>query len=283
MITARYHALTVGAIFLALAVGVLLGSGLLSQSATAPDGDDGDPARDTALVAFEDSYAERTSGGLIDGTLSDRSVVVLTLPGARSSEVQGITSRLEDAGATVTGTTALTTKLLDPTNRQFAVSVAEESGDPDAGVEGYALVGDVLAASVLGEDGAEPGEQAGTIRSAFDEGGLTSGDDRPDRLASAAVIVAGPSQVGETGEVLTGLVRALASSGSAALLAGPSSSSLDGGAVATVRQEDLAVATIDVTDSGAGRAVAALALARALDGETGAWGTSRSADGPLPR
>lgn len=282
MITARYHALTIGAVFLALAVGVLLGSGLLNQT-DAPTGDDDAPQRDTALVSFEDAYADRTAGGLVDGTLSDRSVVVLTLPGARSAEVDDVRSRLEEAGATVTGTTSLTAKLLDPSNRQFAVSVAEESGDPEAGSEGYALVGSVLARSLLGEDGAAPGEDASTIRSAFDEGGLTSGDDRPEELAGTAVVVAGPSQVGETGEVLTGLVRALASAGDGALLAGPSSSSLDGGAVSTVRQEDLAVATVDVTDSSAGRVVAALALARAADGETGAWGTSRSADGPLPR
>ena len=43
------------------------------------------------------------------------------------------------------------------------------------------------------------------------------------------------------------------------------------------------VSTVDVTDSAAGRAVTALALARVAAGETGAWGTSRSQDGSVPR
>ena len=85
------------------------------------------------------------------------------------------------------------------------------------------------------------------------------------------------------GAWLSERAAALAGTGDGTLLAGPSASSLDGGAVDVVRREASQVSTVDVTDSAAGRAVTALALARVAAGETGAWGTSRSEDGSVPR
>jgi hypothetical protein len=69
------------------------------------------------------------------------------------------------------------------------------------------------------------------------------------------------------------------------VLAGPSTSSQDGGVLAELRDSDAAtqVSTVDVTDTAAGRVVVALALASEADGQTGSWGTARSADGSLPR
>ena len=54
--------------------------------------------------------------------------------------------------------------------------------------------------------------------------------------------------------------------------------------LAALRDSDAAsqVSTVDVTDTAAGRVVVALALAREAEGQSGSWGTSRSADGPLP-
>lgn len=287
MITFRYHLVTIAAVFVALAAGVALGAGVLDESGSAPEGDAG-TTRDTALTRFEDGYAARTAGALVDGTLADRSVVLLTLPGARDEEVEGVRASLEDAGATVTGVTELTSRLLDPANRQFAESVAEESGSGvDAVTEaeaGYARVGAALSRTVLGEDGAELDEAARTIAAAFGEGDLVAGDERPDELASLAVVVTGPSSISGRAEVLTGLVRAIGSAGEGALVAGPSTSSQDGGAVDAVRRDDSGgeVSTVDVIDTAAGRAVAALALSRSADGQDGSWGTSRSADGALP-
>lgn len=281
MITFRYHLVSIAAVLLALAAGVALGAGVLDESLTAPEDGSTSTGGDAALASFEDGYAARTSSGLIDGSLDDRSVVVLTLPGARDDEVAGVRRDLERAGATVTGTVGLTAKLIDPGNRQFAESVAEEAA-PDASGEGYTRVGAALGSSVLGEAGGELDETARTVASAFDEGGLTTTDEAPDAFADLAVVVTGPSRVGDAAEVLSGLVRSIAGSGSGALVAGPSSASREGGAVDVVRREASQVSTIDVTDSAAGRAVTALALARAADGETGSWGTSRSNDGPVP-
>jgi hypothetical protein len=281
MITFRYHLVSVAAVLLALAAGVALGAGVLDDRLTTAGDTTSAAGGDSALASFEDGYAARTAPGLIDGSLDDRTVVVLTLPGARDDEVAGVQRDLERAGATVTGTVALTAKLLDPANRQFADSVAGES-DPDATGEGYARVGAALGRSVLGRSGADLDDTARTVASAFDEGALTDADEAPDTFASLAVVVTGPSRVADGAEVLSGLVRSLAGAGSGALVAGPSSSSRDGGAVDVVRRDASQVSTVDVIDTAAGRAVTALALARVAAGENGAWGTSRSNDGPLP-
>jgi hypothetical protein len=282
MITFRYHLVSVAAVLLALAAGVALGAGVLDERLTAPADDAAPSGGDSALVSFEDGYAARTAPGLIDGTLDDRTVVVLTLPGARDGEVAGIRRDLERAGATVTGTVGLTAKVLDPANRQFSESVAQESA-PDVTGEGYARVGAALGRSLLGRSGADLDETARTVASAFDEGGLTDAEQAPDAFASLAVVVTGPSRAGDGAEVLSGLVRSLAGSGSGVLVAGPSTASRDGGAVDVVRRDASQVSTVDVTDTSAGRAVTALALARVAAGESGAWGTSRSSDGPVPQ
>jgi hypothetical protein len=69
------------------------------------------------------------------------------------------------------------------------------------------------------------------------------------------------------------------------VLAGPSPSSLEGGVVAALRDSDATsqVSSVDVTDTAAGRVVVALALATEARGQSGAWGTSRSSDGAVPR
>ena len=186
MITFRYHLVSIAAVLLALAAGVALGAGAL-DGRFAPDREEGSSSGgDSALVSFENGYAARTSTGLIEGTLDDRSVVLLTLPGADAEQVAGVRRNLERAGATITGTVALTSKLVDPANRQFAESVTEEAA-PDSTGEGYARVGAALGRSLLGRAGRELDQTARTTASAFEEGGLTSASAAPERFAGQAL------------------------------------------------------------------------------------------------
>jgi hypothetical protein len=55
--------------------------------------------------------------------------------------------------------------------------------------------------------------------------------------------------------------------------------------LAALRDSDAAsqVSTVDVTDTAAGRVVVSLALAQEAKGQSGSWGTARSADGAVPR
>ena len=288
MISFRYHLVTIAAVLLALAAGVALGSGPLDDGSVLTGDDDG-PGADPAVARFEAGYANRTSGALLKDVLKGRSVVVLTLPGARAEETKGIRDDIEDAGGTITGEVQLTSKLVDPANRQFAEGVAQQSASEVEGVTGagnsYARIGAALGRSVLGGQGKDLDTAANTISSAFDEGDLVTYEAKPSKFAGLAVLVSGPGRAGDSAPVSAQIAAAIDRSGGGAVLAGPSTSSQDGGVLAALRDSDAAtqVSSVDVTDTTAGRVVVALALAREADGQSGSWGTSRSADGAVPR
>ncbi|GAA2069623.1 copper transporter MctB [Aeromicrobium halocynthiae] len=285
MISFRYHLVSVAAVFVALSLGLVLGSGYLAQSVSTAGG--GGQDGDEGLTSFEDGFAARTVPGLVDGTLEDRTVVVLTMPSARAEEVDPLVETLEAAGATVTGRGALSSTLVDPANRQFAESVAEESATDVESVtaagDAYTRVGAALARSVVGEGARD--DQARTISSAFVEGELLSWESEPSDAADLVVVVAGPGRSGDAASALGPMLTAIDSASTATLLAGPSRSSLDGGLVAAIRDSDVAgeISTVDVLDTAAGRGVATLALARAAADDNGDWGTDRSADGAVPQ
>jgi hypothetical protein len=290
VISFRYHLVSIAAVLLALAAGVALGAGPLDDnSVLSGDSAGAGTSADPAVARFESGYAALTSGALLKDALKGQSVVVLTLPGARAEETKDIKANIEKAGADVTGEVQLTAKLVDPANRQFAEGVAQQSASDVKGVTGsgdsYGRIGTALGRSVLGDRGKKVDTTANTIGSAFDEGQLLSYASKPTTFATLAVIVSGPGHTGDAGSVSAQISKAIDGAGSGAVLAGPSTSSQDGGALAALRDSDAAsqVSTVDVTDTAAGRVVVPLALAREAKEQSGSWGTSRSADGAVPR
>ncbi|MCW2769618.1 MAG: hypothetical protein JWR27_1051 [Aeromicrobium sp.] len=291
MINFRFHLVSIAAILIALAAGIALGSGPLDDAGDALSGKDvASQASDPAVRAFETGYAGRTGGALLKGKLKGQSVILLTAPGASSAEVRGVSGDLVDAGATVTGEIALTNKVLSSSSRQFAEGVAQQSAADVPGVssagESYGRIGAALARSVMKDNGGKADSTATTIRSAFSEGDLIAETKAPKQLATLAVLVTGPQRSGgsEQSTVIAALATAFNGTARGIVVAGPSSSSTDGGAVKAVRDGDAGseISTVDVTDTAGGRIVVALAAAAQVGGKPGAWGTSRSADGAVP-
>lgn len=287
MINLRYHIVSLAAVLLALAAGIALGAGVLDESVAAPDDtDDAVTEISPALAGFDAGYAALTAPGLIGAKLKGVTVLVMTTPGARESEVNSLIENLTTAGATVTGQVELTSKLLSPSNRQFAVGVATQA-DPSASSadDDYARVGAAIGKAYLTQGDGALDDTARTIRSAFVEGGLLDPRQDPDRSAQLALVVSGPSGAGSAGEgtVISGIAPALDEAGRGVEVVGPVSSG-ENGVVAAVRGSDAAanVSTVDVTDSGTGRVASVLGLISEADGRSGAWGTSRAADGPVP-
>lgn len=294
MINFRYHVVSLAAVLFALAGGAALGAGVLD------DADDSSAVEtttssgsDAALRQFEAGFAGRTAEGLLGGRLKGESVVVLTVPGTDAAQVKGVTSDLELAGAEVTGEIALSSKLLDSSGRQFAEGVAQQAAQDVPGVDAagdtYGRVGAAFARAFLADRAATLDQTASTIRSAFVEGDLVTATRDPKRSATLAVLVAGPQRAGgaDQSTVVAALASAIGASdapGRGVVVAGPASSSTDGGVVKAVRDGDAAseVSTVDVTDSAAGRIVTVLAAAAQADGRPGAWGTQRSAGGAVP-
>jgi hypothetical protein len=291
VINFRFHLVSIAAILIALAAGVALGSGPLDDTGDSLRGAGSTAqAADPALAAFESGYAGRTSPALLKNKLKGQTVVILTVPGTSAAEVKGVSANLEAAGAEVTGQVGLTSKLLDSSGRQFAEGVAQQSaqdvpGVSDAG-DSYGRIGAALGRAFVADKAKAPDQTASTIRSAFSEGKLITMTTAPKKLADLTVLVSGPERAGGSDQsgVIAALAGALSDSGKGIVVAGPSSSSTDGGAVKAVRDGDSAteVSTVDVTDSPSGRVVTALVAAAQADGQPGAWGTSRSASGAVP-
>lgn len=290
MITFRYHLVSIAAILIALAAGIVLGSGPLDDAGDTLRGTS-TATTDPAVASFESGFAGRTAEGLLEDKLKGQSVVVLTVPGSSQGDVSGIVDDLKLAGAEVTGQVELSSKLLSSADRQFAEGVAQQSAADVPGVSGagdsYGRIGAALARGFMADETTAADQTAATIRSAFTEGDLISSDAAPANLATLAVLVAGPERAGtdERSTVVAALAGALNETGNGVVVAGPTSSSTDGGVVKAVRDGTLAtsISTVDVTDSAAGRIVTVLAAAAQVGGQPGAWGTSRSSGGALPQ
>ncbi|MFC7572173.1 copper transporter [Klenkia terrae] len=127
MIDFRYHLVSLIAVFLAVALGIVIGTtalngGLLDNLQTQVSGlqEDKRSLEDTnqGLQAQLDStggFAEEVGPALVAGTLTGRSVLLLVgNEDVDTDAVDEVTSLLGDAGATVTGTLRLNPAYSDP-------------------------------------------------------------------------------------------------------------------------------------------------------------------------
>lgn len=289
MINLRYHIVSLAAVFLALAAGIALGAGFLDEATTSSDNvEESRTQLSQALAGYDAAYASLTAPGLTAESLDGQSIIVFTTPSARSSEAADLIANVEAAGGVVSGEVELTSRLLNPSNRQFAEGVSTQAGGAEVAIgEGYDRIGAVLGRAYLATETTETDELARTIRAAFAEGALIETVTEPEVNSTAAIILTGPERTSSdnAGVVLSQFVQALDETGQGTVVAGPVSSGEDGGAVDVLRNSDAAsaVSTVDVTDSATGRVGVILALAQELEGNTGAWGTSRAASGPIPR
>ncbi|MGB4647320.1 MAG: copper transporter [Arcanobacterium sp.] len=113
MVEFRYHILTIGAIFLALAVGIILGAGPLQDSIVRALNSQVESLSDTnaelkaenIMLAEENARhneaIEAIAPFLTEGALADREIGIVILPGSTEEAVQSVRQRLADAGAQV--------------------------------------------------------------------------------------------------------------------------------------------------------------------------------------
>jgi len=115
----RYHLVSIVAVFLALAVGLLLGATQLKPlTQTALDNQSNQEkhtinslrAVNKTLqdeVGSDQQFAQAAAPRLLDGLLTGQRVVLVTAPTADSATISGVTTALQQSGAKVTGQVAL--------------------------------------------------------------------------------------------------------------------------------------------------------------------------------
>jgi len=306
VISLRYHAVSIAAVFLALAVGVLLGSAGVSDrllGAVAGQRDDlgGQVASLTAerdaLAAQQhagDAFADRIGPAAVRGLLQGQTVA-LVVAGADPRDRDAAAALLQQAGATVTGRVELTGAVGDPARadqlRELTSRLLPTGAQLPAASDTGSLVGGLLGGVLLTRDGAPEVDRndADAVLTGLTSAGFVVPGDVPGAAHLALVLTGGALDGGDAPDaaaVYARLAAQLDRSGVGAVLAGRDGSASATGAVGVARADPQiagALSTVDNVQSGAGRVAAVLALREQVDGRAGRYGTGTGAsDGPAP-
>lgn len=295
MITLRHHLLTIVAVFLALAAGIVLGGGPLSDvgptAATSSGEAETAPAADRAQTDYTESVVSALGPATLSGRLADRSVAVVTVPGADEQVVTALTEQVTAAGGTVSARYDLSADVVDPGQKSLVDTLGSQlltqqaEGDVAAEASTYDRIGQLLGLAIATKEaaGQDVNGKARAIVDAVSGAGLMA---KPGEVAqrSPLVLVVLGTDAGDEGSdaILAGLAQGLAVQAGGVVVAGATS---DGGEgqLGRLRADPVsaAVATLDGVDTAAGRVATILTLQRSLTTPGGAFGAS-GADGPVP-
>jgi hypothetical protein len=285
VISYRHHIVSLVAVFLALAVGVVLGGGPLTDL-----GRDDEPAASTVSAArdqrsadFGDAFAAASAGTLYGGRLQDHPVAIVTMPGADTQVVGPLADQVAAAGGQVTGTYAVRPTMTDPGDKSLVdtlgAQLVEQLGEgvvtPDAST--YVRMGQLVGRATAPGDLGAPAVRA--VRESLAGGELL--ESPADATAAGLVLVV----LGDTTDpaVLNGLVGGLASVVPGVVVTGETAAAAANGDLGRLRTTSAGdnVATVDGAETSLGQVTSILALIRAITTPGGSFGASGS-DGAVP-
>jgi hypothetical protein len=308
MIDFRYHLVSIVSIFLALAVGIVLGAGplkgdlgtRLTQETTALRADKADLRTQLDAekrgTAARDSFSSTVAPVIMKGQLTGKTVALVIAPGADSDLVKNTTASLVAADAKVGSTITLTDAWADPAKRTFRNTLADQLAElvkaPLVSKNPDELVATVLARAILGGKDQTTERVAPAASAALD--GLKAGDlvkVSPDQIApsSSAIFVGGPVKGSSQQDIdsrlanYVQLVRSLEVAGSGVVVVTPSNTTNpkeSADLVAAVRKDSDAVkvvSTVDDADLPMGQTTVVLALAEQYSGGNGQYGLAADA------
>jgi Copper transport outer membrane protein, MctB len=316
VINFRYHVVSIVAVFLALSIGIVLGSTelrgkALDTLAKASNNLAGDLSaartQNRTLqqeVSADQGFAQADEARLLDGLLTDQRVVLVAAPGAPGSVINGVAAALHQAGATVTGQLDLQPKLLDASesNQQYLSTLVNGLVTPgSSAANGTPLqqAAQLLGSAILTKNDPSSGgtDQSSTasktVLSSYGTAGLVSvASGEPSVPATLAVVItpASPPVGGDSDPANQGLItlaQELDSAGLGTVMAGPASGSVAGSAINALRASSAAaqISSVDDADSVFGQIVTVQALQLALTGhKPGDYGEDPGAGtaGPSP-
>lgn len=310
----RYHLVSIIAVFLALAIGIVVGTAALNgpiqdglrNSINRLSDDKRNLEADVedlrAQVTASDDFATSVGPQLVGDALADQRVLLVTTPDTSGDLADGLRLLLADAGASVTGSLEVRPALGEPEQRQLIEDLVAQvipagvqlpEGDP---VERAAAELAAALTSKPGTDEVDRGE-AQAVVSAFEEADLVSFSAEPGAeatLPSATLVLvlappgaeASPDAAEQQRlEALLTLAAAFDDRSRGVVVAGPSTSAEDGGLVHALREQSTVsaeVSSVDNADRGVGRIATVLALAEQTQDEVGQYGAGAGASAPLP-
>lgn len=299
MITLRNHVASLVAVFLALAVGIALGGGPLSSTATSDDESTSSTSKspaasDDSAAEYAEAFATASAARLYDDGLAGHAVALLAMPGAEAAQIKAINAQIVAAGGAITGTYTAGEALLDPDQKtevdQVGAELTTQLGDPrvDPTSPTYDRMGEVMALAMATDQASSVRADAAavTIREGLDDADfLTSPADVRNAPLILVVLPPGSDDEGAgvaTQAILSGLVNGMASNASGVVVTGDKESA-DSGELGALRESVLAgpISTVDGLETVIGQVTTVLALMNVLTGTGGSYGASGS-DGPVP-
>ena len=278
------------AIVMAMAAGIALGGGPLSDigrtpsQAAAPPAEPAADPQDEARAAYADAFAAGVAPGLYADRLHGHPVTIVTLPGADAEDVEALTAQVQAAGTQVIATYALRRGLVDTGEKTLVdtlgLQLVEQLGADvvSADATTYDRIGQLIGHAVSAAKRSEAMDPArvASLRASLQGAGLVAVPDGEPNLAPLVLVVSG-KEVEQP--VLAGLVAGLAAVARGVVVAGPTGDA----SVAALRAAPPVrpVATVDGTETAAGQVASILALVHVLTTPGGSFGAS-GADSPVP-
>ncbi len=294
MISLRSHVISLAAVFLALAIGVALGSGLLSNTVLSGLRDDKNEMQTQIDTLTDDNNAlnEKLSAAgdfdaqmaprILRDSLADKTVILFRTPDAADGDVEALTRVVEQAGGRVTGTVGLTQEFVDANSAEKLLSVVNSpivpagsqlsTGSVDQGSQAGDLLGIALLLNKDPKVAPVNEAQRDTVLAALrDTGFVTYGTERIGAANTALVVTGGAlgDDAGNQGATVARFAAGLAPHGSGTVLVGRDGSASGTSAVAVTRSDaalSSVVSTVDDVDSESGRITTVLALSELISG-----------------
>lgn len=309
MIDFRYHLVSIVAIFLSLAVGLILGATTLSdpllgrlkkEAAATGKTNEELRARQRQLekqIKGEEQFSQVLGPQIVTGRLRGQSVVLVETPGAGQDSLDkvGELAGAKYAGATVTGRVTIQKKFLDDDQAEYVSQLADQLKPAGttfpSGAGPYDKAGAVLASALVTKDAAKAGRDdtsGAAIIEAFKTAGFVTVSGKPGQHATLAVMAA-PSTPYQDGadidnKALISVASALDKADRGTVIAGPTTAATGDGLIAALRDSGAEenVSSVDTLDTSSGQVVTILALENEMANKAGQYGTGDGASTYLP-
>lgn len=309
MIDFRYHLVSLIAVFLAVALGIVIGTtqlngtvldGLEAQVGTLTDDKNALEAEADSLteqLSQNDAYDDAVAPLIVANRLVGSSVLVVVTNDEVTPEVVGqITSLLGASGAEMAGTLRLQPAFTDPQTAPDLQEYVTGSGLPPGVTlpetdETATLVASLMSQVLMRPANGGPAPQStatATVLAGLAALGVVTSESGDIDSADYVLVLTGGGFTGEDAETrnraLVSLAVALDTVGSGGVVAGDPSADAEGGLVAAIRADGGAatsLSTVNNVDAASGRVAALLALTAERTGQSGNYGVGEGTV-PLP-
>lgn len=308
MISMRSHVVSIAAVFLALAVGVVLGSTSLSERLLSHVAGDRDAlgaqvarlqAERTDLrneMAGSERFGKAVGPMAVRGQLEQRRVILFSTSNVTSQERDGVKQLLGSSGAKVTGELQLTEGFSDPDRadqlRQVVTRLLPAGIQLPSASDPGSLAGGLLGPLTLlnpqsQQPQTSPEERAAAL-AGLGDGGFVSVR-QEIQPAHLAVVLTGAkaegSSPGDRAATLAKFAAQIDRAGAGAVLAGPTGAARGDASVGVARANaalSSSLSTVDDVETVPGQVATVLALREQLDRHAGHYGRASTAQSAVP-